>query len=119
MKSKDIKLKNWSFDQGARVKLEWIGAPFRYEKKIVLPVYFSGKVNGYYTTEKLIVDWTVLASLRIQHYYVDGVITQPISPNQTEEIIITIDPNYVGYFEQNYSIRGTKYTDILQTFVIK
>ena len=57
----------------------------------MLPVYFSGKVNGYYTTEKLIVDWTVLASLRIQHYYVDGVITQPISPNQTEEIIITID----------------------------
>lgn len=33
MKSKDIKLKNWPFDQGARVKLEWIGAPFRYEKK--------------------------------------------------------------------------------------
>ena len=32
MKSKDIKLKNWPFDQGARVKLEWIGAPFRYEK---------------------------------------------------------------------------------------
>ncbi|MGK4153614.1 Tn7-like element transposition protein TnsE [Kurthia gibsonii] len=119
MKSKDIKLKNWPFDQGARVKLEWIGAPFRYEKKIVLPVYFSGKVNGYYTTEKLIVDWTVLASLRIQHYYVDGVITQPISPNQTEEIIITINPNYVGYFEQNYSIRGTKYTEISQTFVIK
>ena len=29
---KHIKLKNWPFDQGARVKLEWIGAPFRYEK---------------------------------------------------------------------------------------
>ncbi|MBQ0139029.1 MAG: hypothetical protein KBT36_07015 [Kurthia sp.] len=84
----------------------------------MLPVYFSGKVNGYYTTEKLIVDWTVLTSLIIQHYYVDGVITKPIAPNQTEEIIISIDPNYVGYFEQNYSIRGTNYTEISQTFVI-
>lgn len=119
MNSKDIKLKSWPFDKGARVKLEWIGAPFRYEKKVVLPVYFSGKVNGYYTTEKLIVDWTILTSLIIQHYYVDGVITKPISPNQIEEIIIIIDPNYVGYFEQNYSIRGTNYTETSQTFVIK
>ncbi|MGJ7922798.1 hypothetical protein [Neobacillus sp. LXY-4] len=94
-------------------------SPFRYEKKVVLPVYFSGKVNGYYTTEKLIFDWTVLTPLIIQHYYVDGVITKPIAPNQTEEIIITIDPNYVGYFEQNYSIRGTNYTETSQTFVIK
>lgn len=119
MNSKDIKLKSWPFDKGARVKLEWIGAPFRYEKKVVLPVYFSGKVNEYYTTEKLIVDWTVLTSLIIQHYYVDGVITKPISPNQIEEIIIIIDPNYVGYFEQNYLIRGTNYTETSQTFVIK
>lgn len=119
MNIKDIKLKYWPFDKGARVKLEWIGAPFRYEKKVVLPVYFSGKVNGYYKTEKLIVDWTVLTSLIIQHYYIDGVITKPIAPNQTEEIIITIDPNYVSYFEQNYSIRGTNYTETSQTFVIK
>ncbi|GGG26531.1 hypothetical protein GCM10007425_21420 [Lysinibacillus alkalisoli] len=119
MNNKDIRLKNWPFDIRARVKLEWIGAPFRYEKKMVLPVYFNGKVNGYYTTEKLIVDWNVLASLRIQHYYVDGIITKPIAPNQTEEIIITINSNHVGYFEQNYSIRGTNYTEISQTFVIK
>ncbi|MER2121415.1 MAG: Tn7-like element transposition protein TnsE [Solibacillus sp.] len=119
MNIKDIKLKFWPFDKGARVKLEWIGAPFRYEKKVVMPVYFSGKVNGYYTTEKLIVDWTVLTSLIIQHYYVDGVITKPILPNQTEEIIITINPNYVGYFEQNYSIRGTNHMETSQTFVIK
>lgn len=119
MRNKGIKIKSWPFDKGARVKLEWIGAPFRYEKKVVLPVYFSGKVNGYYTTEKLIVDWTVLTSLIIQHYYVDGVITKPISPNQTEEIIITIDPNNVTYFDQNYSIRGTSYMETSQTFVIK
>ena len=119
MSDKGIKLKDWPFDKGARVKLEWIGAPFRDEKKVVLPVYFSGKVSGYYTTEKLIVDWTTLTSLIIQHYYIDGVITQPISPNQTEEIIITIEPNCVGYFERDYTIHKTNYIERSQTFVIK
>lgn len=119
MSSKDIKLKDWPFDKGARVKLEWIGVPFKYEKKINLPVYFSGKINNCYRTEKLEIDWTVLSSLVIQHYYIDGVITRPIIPNQTEEVTITIEPNKVGYFEKDYSIRGTNYTEKSQTFAIK
>lgn len=119
MSNKDIKLKDWPFDKGVRVKLEWIGAPFRYDKKVYLPVYFSGKVNDYYKTEKLIVDWTVLTSLVIQHYYVDGVITKPIAPNQIEEVTIIIEPNNVSYFEKDYSISGTNFIEISQIFSVK
>lgn len=118
MSNKDIKIKDWPFDKGARVKLDCIGMPIKFEKKIYLPVYFNGKINGSYKTERLIVDWSVLLSLKIQHYYIDGMITRPIPPNDTAEVIVTIIPSQVKYFEKNYEIGRTNFIEKSQTFSI-
>lgn len=118
LSNKDIKLKNWPFDKGARVKLDCIGIPIKLEKKVYLPIYFTGKIDDSYKTEQLVVDWGVLSSLKIQHYYVDGIITRPIPPNDTEEVTVTVHPSQVKFFEKDYEIGKTSFVEKSQTFSI-
>lgn len=81
-------------------------------------MYFNGKIDDSYKTEQLVVDWGVLSSLKIQYYYVDGIITRPIPPNDTEEVTVTVHPSQVKFFEKDYEIVKTSFVETSQTFSI-
>ena len=69
-------------------------------------------------TEKLLVDWGTLPALAIQHYYINGDISQSIPPSGTEEVEITICPKDVTYSERDWSIFGTKDKDVSRSFTV-
>lgn len=91
MRKQQVKLNNWLFDEGEQAQLIWISSPFLQDKKTMIHAYF--RVND--RTEKLVVDWGTLPALAIQHYYMNGDISQSIPPSGIEEVEITIYPNAV------------------------
>ena len=69
-------------------------------------------------TEKLVVDWGTLPALAIQHYYMNGDISQSIPPSGIEEVEITIYPNAVTYSERDWSIFSTNDKDVSRSFTV-
>ncbi|EEL95719.1 hypothetical protein bcere0030_1600 [Bacillus cereus AH1273] len=69
-------------------------------------------------TEKLLVDWGTLPALAIQHYYMNGDISQSIPPSGIEEVEITIYPNAMTYSERDWSIFGTNDKDVSRSFTV-
>ncbi|MGP3783401.1 Tn7-like element transposition protein TnsE [Paenibacillus sp. 1A_MP2] len=102
MSAQQVKIK-WPFGKDEKVKLIWIGDPFRYDNKIMLHAYF--RARG--VTMKILLDWGTLPCLAIQHYYSDGVITTSQPPQGAKEVDITIYPNRVHYYEKPWKIQGS------------
>ncbi|MGM9986958.1 MAG: Tn7-like element transposition protein TnsE [Bacillaceae bacterium] len=115
MRERSVKLNNWPFKKGEQAKLIWISSPFWHERKLMMYCYFLA--NG--KTEKLLLDWGMLPFLAIQHYYVDGIVSQSIAPAKTEEVEITIYPNQVNYFESEWTIFKTEETTSSNGFKFK
>ncbi|WP_368500717.1 Tn7-like element transposition protein TnsE [Bacillus sp. HSTU-bmb18] len=69
-------------------------------------------------TETLLVDWGTLSALAIQHYYINGDISQSIPPSGIGEVEITIYPNAVTYSERDWSIFGTNDKDVSRSFIV-
>ncbi|MGN4437704.1 Tn7-like element transposition protein TnsE [Bacillus cereus group sp. MYBK69-1] len=114
MRKQQVKLNNWPFDEGEQAQLIWISSPFLQGKKTMIHAYF--RVND--RTEKLLVDWGTLPALAIQHYYMNGDISQSIPPSGIEEVEITIYPNTVTYSERDWSIFGTNDKDVSRSFTV-
>ncbi|GCF70082.1 TPA: hypothetical protein QCY19_002271 [Bacillus luti] len=114
MRKQQVKLNNWPFDEGEQAQLTWISSPFLQDKKTMIHAYF--RVND--RTEKLVVDWGTLPALAIQHYYMNGDISQSIPPSSIEEVEITIYPNAVTYSERAWSIFGTNDKDVSCSFTV-
>ncbi|HDR4532711.1 MULTISPECIES: Tn7-like element transposition protein TnsE [Bacillus] len=114
MRKQQVKLNNWPFDEGEQAQLTWISSPFLQDKKTMIQAYF--RVND--RTEKLVVDWGTLPALAIQHYYMNGDISQSIPPSGIEEVEITIYPNTVTYSERAWSIFGTNDKDVSRSFTV-
>lgn len=114
MSKQQVKLNKWPFDEGEQAQLTWISSPFLQDKKTMLHAYFRANDR----TEKLLVDWGTLPALAIQHYYMNGDISQSIPPSGIEEVKITIYPNAVTYSERNWSIFGTNDKDVSRSFTV-
>lgn len=114
MSKQQVKLNTWPFKEGERVQLTWISSPFSKDKKIMAYAYF--RANG--RTEKILIDWGTLPALAIQHYYLNGDISNSITPAGTEEVDITIFPNAVTYSEREWVIFGTNHKDISRSFIV-
>ncbi|PEO42227.1 hypothetical protein COF01_22100 [Bacillus pseudomycoides] len=84
------------------------------DKKTMIHAYFRANDR----TEKLLVDWGTLPALAIQHYYMNGDISQSIPPSGIEEVEITIYPNAVTYSERDWSIFGTNDKDVSRSFTV-
>ena len=113
MRKQQVKLNNWPFDEGEQAQLIWISSPF-CKIKTMIHAYF--RVND--RTEKLVVDWGTLPALAIQHYYMNGDISQSIPPSGIEEVEITIYPNAVTYSERDWSIFSTNDKDVSRSFTV-
>ncbi|MCM3737005.1 Tn7-like element transposition protein TnsE [Bacillus cytotoxicus] len=114
MSKQQVKLNKWPFDEGEQAQLTWISSPFLQDKKMMIHAYF--RVND--RTEKILVDWGTLPALAIQHYYMNGDISQSIPPLGIEEVEITIYPNAVTYSERDWSIFGTNDKDVSRSFTV-
>ncbi|MGO0711602.1 Tn7-like element transposition protein TnsE [Bacillus subtilis] len=114
MSKQQVKLNKWPFDEGEQAQLTWISSPFLQDKKTMLHAYFRANDR----TEKLLVDWGTLPALAIQHYYMNGDISQSIPPSGIEEVEITIYPNAVTYSERAWSIFGTNDKDVSRSFTV-
>ncbi|EEL84723.1 TPA: hypothetical protein QFT21_003735 [Bacillus paranthracis] len=84
------------------------------DKKTMIHAYFRANDR----TEKLLVDWGTLPALAIQHYYMNGDISQSIPPSGIEEVEITIYPNAMTYSERDWSIFGTNDKDVSRSFTV-
>ncbi|MFA2811722.1 Tn7-like element transposition protein TnsE [Bacillus mycoides] len=114
MSEHQVKLNNWPFKDGEQAQLNWISSPFSKNKKVMLNAYFKTEDK----VEKILVDWGTLPALSIQHYYINGDISQSIPPSGTEEIEMTIYPNAVTYSERDWRIFGTNDKDISRSFTV-
>lgn len=114
MRKQQVKLNNWPFDEGEQAQLTWISSPILQDKKTMIHAYFRANDR----TEKLLVDWGTLPALAIQHYYMNGDISQSIPPSGIEEVEITIYPNAMTYSERDWSIFGTNDKDVSRSFTV-
>ncbi|MGY2611206.1 Tn7-like element transposition protein TnsE [Bacillus pretiosus] len=114
MRKQQVKLNNWPFDEGEQAQLTWISSPFLQDKKTMIHAYFRANDR----TEKLGVDWGTLPALAIQHYYMNGDISQSIPPSGIEEVEIIIYPNAVTYSKRAWSIFGTNDKDVSRSFTV-
>lgn len=112
---KKLKLNNWPFEKGKKVKLIWIGEPFKQGNKWMLDTYFSDGEN----TKIVIQDWANLYFLSIDKYYTDGDLRSgEIIDN--DGVMTTIDINLSGitpkYNETDWYISKSKYRSKSKTF---
>lgn len=112
---KKLKLNNWPFEKGKKVKLIWIGEPFKQGNKWMLDTYFSDGEN----TKRVIQDWANLYFLSIDKYYTDGDLRSgEIIDN--DGVMTTIDINLSGitpkYNETDWYISKSKYRSKSKTF---
>ncbi len=114
MRKQQVKLNNWPFDEGEQAQLTWISSSFLQDKKTMIHAYFRANDR----TEKLLVDWGTLPALAIQHYYMNGDISQSIPPSGIKEVEITIYRNAMTYSERDWSIFGTNDKDVSRSFTV-
>lgn len=112
---KKLKLNNWPFEKGKKVKLIWIGEPFKQGSKWMLDTYFSDGEN----TKRVIQDWANLYFLSIDKHYTDGDLRSgEIIDN--DGAMTTIDINLSGitpkYNETDWYISKSKYRSKSKTF---
>ncbi|MBB6715374.1 Tn7-like element transposition protein TnsE [Clostridium gasigenes] len=103
MGKESVIIKNWPFEKGEKVKLTWIGEPFKQSSKWMVYAYFKGTR----ATRRIILDWASIHFLSLEKYYTNG----NLSNGETQEDIEVIDINLSGikaeYKEKDWNIRGS------------
>ena len=105
MSKEAVIIKNWPFEKGEKVKLTWIGEPFKQNNKWKVYAYFRGTS----ATRRIILDWASIHFLSVEKYYTNG----NLNNGETQENIEVIDINLNGvkpeYKEKDWNIRSTGY----------
>ena len=103
MSKEAVIIKKWPFGKGEKVKLTWIGEPFKQNSKWMVYAYFKGTS----AIRRIILDWASIHFLSVEKYYING----NLNNGQTQEDIEVIDINLNGvkpeYRERDWNIRGT------------
>lgn len=100
MSSGAVKIKNWPFDKGEKVKLIWIGEPFKHNNKWMVYAYFKG--NN--LTKKIALDWATIHLLSVDKYYTDGNLNHGETIANTEVIDINLSGVKAEYREKDWEI---------------
>ncbi|MFA6939512.1 MAG: Tn7-like element transposition protein TnsE [Clostridiaceae bacterium] len=95
-------IKDWPFEKGEKVKLTWIGEPFKQNNKWMVYAYFKGT-----RTTRILLDWASVHFLSIEKYYTDGNLNNSEAPENTEIIDINLNGIKPEYNEKDWSIWGT------------
>lgn len=107
MNKRETKIKEWPFERGERVKLIWIGEPFKQNNKWMVNSYFRGSKN----TRKIMVDWASIHFLVAEKYYVDGDLNNAEEPYNSEIIDINVKAIKAEYRERPWEIWGSGFKD--------
>ncbi|AKA71489.1 Tn7-like element transposition protein TnsE [Clostridium scatologenes] len=107
MSKKEAKVKEWPFEKGERVKLTWIGEPFKQNNKWVINSYFKGNRN----TRKVILDWGSVHFLVTEKYYVDGDLNNSEAPENSEIIELNLKVAKTEYRERPWEVWGSGFKD--------
>lgn len=98
-----VKIKDWPFAKGEKVKLTWIGEPFKQNNKWMLNAYFTrSKI-----TRKIMLDWASIHFLSIDKYYTDGNLNNGEALENKEVVEINLSGTRAEYKERPWTIWGT------------
>ena len=98
-----VKIKDWPFSKGEKVKLTWIGEPFKQNNKWMVNVYFKGSK----ATRKIMLDWASIHFLSIDKYYTDGNLNNGEALEHKEVVEINLSGARVEYKERPWTVWGT------------
>jgi hypothetical protein len=102
-----IKIKEWPFKKDEKVKLIWIGEPFKKENKYMFYAYFKG--DKY--IRRILLDWGSLHFLSVDKYYTNGKLNSGEMLESTEVLEINLSSVKPKYIEKPWSIRGIGFED--------
>lgn len=102
-----VKIKDWPFEKGEKVKLIWIGEPFKKNNKWMVNTYFKGNK----ATRKIMLDWASIHFLSIDKYYTDGNLNNGEVLENKEAISINLTGAKVEYNERPWEIWGTGFKE--------
>lgn len=97
-----VSIKNWPFEKGEKVKLTWIGEPFKQNNKWMVFAYFKGTRS----TKRVLLDWASIHFLSIDKYYTDGNLNNSEASENTEIIDINLYNIKSQYNEKDWNISG-------------
>lgn len=100
MSKKAVIIKNWPFEKGERVKLIWIGEPFKQNNKWMVYSYFK-RVKA---TKKIILDWASIHFLSIEKYYTDGNLNNSEDLENFDIIDINLNNIVPQYIEKDWKV---------------
>lgn len=107
MSREAVIIKNWPFGKGEKVKLTWIGEPFKQNNKWMVYAYFKGAS----ATRRIILDWASIHFLSVEKYYMDGNLNNGEAIQNAEVIDINLNGIKVEYKEKDWEIWGTGFKE--------
>lgn len=102
-----VKIRNWPFPSGKKVKLMWIGEPFKHNNKWMVNTYF--KLDK--TTRKIILDWASIHFLSVGKYYTDGNLNNGEDIENKDIIDINLNDIKAEYREKSRDTWGYGFKD--------
>ncbi|WML36196.1 hypothetical protein [Clostridium sp. OS1-26] len=110
MRREAVKIKDWPFEKGEKVRLTWIGEPFKENNKWMVNTYFKGS-KGIKATRRIMLDWASIHFLSVDKYYTDGNLNN--GEVLEKEDIIEINSNGVKaeYKERDWVNSGSGFKD--------
>lgn len=107
MSKEAVIIKNWPFGKREKVKLTWIGEPFKQNNKWMVYAYFKGAS----ATRRIILDWASIHFLSVEKYYTDGNLNNGEAIQNAEVIDINLNGIKAEYKEKDWEIWGTGFKE--------
>ncbi|WP_394903228.1 Tn7-like element transposition protein TnsE [Clostridium butyricum] len=107
MSKEAVIIKSWPFGKGEKVKLTWIGEPFKQNNKWMVYAYFKGAS----ATRRIILDWASIHFLSVEKYYTDGNLNSSEAVQNAEVIDINLNGIKAEYKEKDWEIWGTGFKE--------
>ncbi|EES50321.1 Tn7-like element transposition protein TnsE [Clostridium botulinum] len=107
MSKEAVIIKNWPFGKGEKVKLTWIGEPFKQNNKWMVYAYFKGAS----ATRRIILDWASIHFLSVEKHYMDGNLNNGEAIQNAEVIDINLNGIKAEYKEKDWEIWGTGFKE--------
>jgi hypothetical protein len=102
-----ITIKNWPFNKGEKVKLIWIGEPYKNDNKYMFYAYFRGEKYN----RRILLDWASLHFLSVDKYYTDGKLNNGEMVEAAEILDINLSGIMPQYIEKPWKVRGIGFED--------
>ncbi|KOC52426.1 hypothetical protein ADU90_09280 [Clostridium botulinum] len=102
-----VRKEDWPFLKGEKVKLKWIGEPFKKDNKWMFYAYFKGNKN----TKKILLDWASIHFLSVGKYYTNGNLNGGEALEDKDIMDINLNGVKAEHKERNWEVWGTGFKD--------